>query len=98
MRSDPRVDGLLDVLIERLANAVADRLAERQRPNPQASAPDGLLDEPAMAERLQVSQQTLQRNRKAGIVPAVKCGRRVLYRPDDVIAALKSQSEKGGAV
>lgn len=97
MRSDPRVDDLLGVLIARLADAVADRIAERQPPTQQASVPDGLLDEPAMAERLHISQQSLQRRRKAGIVPHVLCGRRVLYRPDDVIAALKAQSEKGGA-
>ena len=97
MVSDTRMDGLLDVLIERLADAVADRLAERQRPTPQALLPDGLLDEPAMAERIHVSQQSLQRQRKAGIVPHVLCGRRVLYRPDDVIEALKSH-KKGGAV
>ena len=89
-----RSDTWLDDLIERLADAVADRIASRQRPNPQTSAPDGLVDEPAMAERLHISQQSLQRRRKAGIVPAVKCGWRVLYRPDDVIAALKAQ--KGG--
>jgi len=98
MQTDTRLEGFLDGLIARLADAVADRLDVRQRQAPARQTPDGLLDEPAMAERLHISQQTLQRRRKAGVVPHVLCGRRVLYRPDDVIAALKSQQEKGGAV
>lgn len=97
MQSDARVEGVLDVLIDRLAEAVADRLEMRQRPVPEQQPSDGLLDEPAMAKRLSISQQTLQRRRKAGTVPFVACGRRVLYRPEDVIAALQVQEKKGGA-
>lgn len=95
MASDARLETFLDVLVTRIADAVADRLTPRVQPSG-TSVPDGLLDEPTMAERIHVSQQSLQRRRKAGIVPFVSCGRRVLYRPEDVIAALKSQ-ETGGA-
>ncbi len=98
MPSDTRIDALLDVIIDRLAGAVVDRLMVTQKQTQAPQMPDGLVDEPAMAERLHISQQSLQRRRKAGVVPFVSCGRRVLYRPDDVIAALKSQSEKGGLV
>lgn len=97
MQSDTRLEVLLELIIARLADAVVDRLAVTLRQTQAPQMPDGLLDEPAMAERLHISQQTLQRRRKAGDVPFVSCGRRVLYRPDDVIAALKSQEQNGGA-
>lgn len=98
MANDTLFDGLLDVLIARIADAVADRLEVRWQQVAAPQVPDGLLDEPAMAERLCISQQSLQRRRKVGDVPFVACGRRVLYQPDDVIAALKSQEQNGGAV
>ena len=80
-------------LVDRIADAVTERLAERL---PAPRPVDELVDEPVMAERLGVSQPTLQRLRTAGGVPCVRLGRRVLYRPADVIAAL-SQQQKGGA-
>lgn len=98
MANANQLDAVLSNVIQRIAEAVADRLAEIQRSTQQPSVPDGLVDEPEMAKRLNISQQSLQRRRKAGVVPHVPCGRRVLYRPDDVIAALKSQSEKGGSL
>lgn len=85
------VDRLFESAVNRVADAVADRL---DKSSPEKDA-DGLVDEPTMADQLGVSQQTLQRRRKAGKVPFVKLGRRVLYRASDVIAEL-TQKEGGG--
>lgn len=80
---------LLSEFADRVAAAVVLRLgqAEKKRPDD-----DGLVDEPAMAEKAGISPQTLARRRKAGDVPFVQAGRRVLYRPSDVIAALTKQA------
>jgi len=79
------LDSLIDELVERLAVAVASRIDSKLQ-TPQKR--DDLVDEPQMAEIANVSQQSLQRRRKSGDIPFVQCGRRVLYRPGDVIAAL----------
>tara|TARA_R110002072_G_scaffold302354_1_gene484871 strand:- start:49637 stop:49921 length:285 start_codon:yes stop_codon:yes gene_type:complete len=81
---------LVAQLATRIADDVASRLAEQDR---QQSAVDGLVDEPAMAARLNVSPQMLQRMRKAGEVPFVPMGRRVLYRPAHVLDALCTTQE-----
>ncbi len=83
---------LLDELAKRVASQIIDQLPVLAR---NREIPDELLDEPAMANRLKVSQQTLQRMRTAGEVPCIRMGRRVLYRPVDVLEALSQ--EKGGA-
>jgi len=82
------LDQLLAGLVDRIADAVAARLAEQSA---QTQSTDEVVDEPAMAERLGVSQPTLQRLRAAGDVPHVRLGRRVKYRPSDVLAALSGQ-------
>lgn len=84
---------LLDELAERVAERVLDRLSSLAGSRAVA---DELLDEPKMAERLNVSQQTLQRMRKAGAVPSVRIGRRVLYRQADVLDALSSSKKQNG--
>lgn len=91
---DTSLDALLDVIVDRLADAVAVRLEAKQDT---PTRPDGLVDEPAMAELLAgLSPQTLQRHRKAGDVPFVRMGRRVLYRPADVFAALTTNESEVG--
>lgn len=90
--TDTSLDQLLASVVDRIADAVAERLAD-QLPAPERQ--DELKDEPTMADRLKVSQQTLQRMRAAGVVPCVKLGRRVLYQPCEVLAALTTQ-KKGG--
>ncbi|MBL6707152.1 MAG: helix-turn-helix domain-containing protein [Planctomycetaceae bacterium] len=63
----------------------------------QSERADGLLDEPSMAEHLGVSPQSLERMRKAGSVPCIRVGRRVLYRPAAVLDSLGSKAEGGAA-
>lgn len=87
-------DELLDRLAERIADEVAARVASKLAVPPERN---GLVDEPTMAEIAKVSQQSLQRRRKAGDIPFVQCGRRVLYRQADVIAALTSRKNGGDA-
>ncbi len=96
MRSSSHdVDALLAALVDQVAEAVAERLKQRES----QPADDGLRDEPSMAKWLDVSQPTLQRMRSAGEVPFVRLGRRVAYHPPTVLAALstKGQRKKGGA-
>jgi excisionase family DNA binding protein len=80
---------LIDSLAEQVADVVMKRLAEREAESVSATA---LIDEPTMAGQLQVSQQTLQRMRVSGEIPHVRLGRRVLYRPSDVLAAITDAS------
>lgn len=82
-------DDLLAIVIDRLADAVAQRLADRLPPAPPTDT--DLVDGPEMARRLRISQSMLHRMRAAGKVPCVRIGRRVLYRFDDVIAALREE-------
>lgn len=91
--TDFSFDQLLAGLVDRIADAVTERLAHRIQPS---ELDDELLDEPTMADRLKVSQQTLQRLRTSGAVPYIKLGRRVSYRPAAVIAALTEQQKGGG--
>ena len=91
---DASFDVLFDELIDRVADAVALRLeAKTETP----AERDELHDEPMMAKIAKVSAQSLQRRRMAGEIPFVKCGRRILYRPTDVIAALTSKENGGDA-
>jgi len=90
VQNETAVDGLLSMIVDKVADAVVERLGVTLN---QPAGHDELVDEPAMAQLAKVSQQTLQRRRKAGDVPSVKIGRRVLYRPADVIDALTQ--EKG---
>lgn len=96
MMRDPSQDigPLLDGLINRIAEAVAARLAEQM---PQAAPTDDPVDEPTMSQRLNVSQPTLQRMRSAGEVPFVQMGRRIAYRPEQVLAALTRNQKQGSS-
>jgi hypothetical protein len=86
----------LDLLFGQLANQIADRVVVKLRSTMADAEPTRELeDEPTTAGQLGVSQQTLQRHRKAGKVPFVRLGRRVLYSPADVFAAL-SKTQNGG--
>ena len=85
MLSDTTLSALLASLVDEIAEAVAERLADRL---PAQASRQELLDGPAMAELIGVSLQTLERHRKSGQIPSVSIGRRVLYSPSAVIAAL----------
>ncbi len=84
------IDRFVDELVNQLADRVASRLAEKM---PKVAPTDDLLDE--MAKRLCISQQTLQRMRAAGEVPFVQMGRRIAYRPEQVLAALTQNQTQG---
>jgi hypothetical protein len=91
---DTSIELLIDQLVDRVADAVVLRLGARLDIQPKQ---DEMVDEPTMADIAKVSAQSLQRRRKAGEIPFVQCGRRVLYRPADVIAALASKKNGGDA-
>lgn len=79
--------------LDELADRIAERLAERMGRNDGAR----LVDRVALAERLGVSVPTIERRQAAGELPCIRVGRRVLYDPAVVIAALSSGDKKGGA-
>ncbi|TWU38983.1 hypothetical protein Q31b_40610 [Novipirellula aureliae] len=58
-------------------------MAEAQEPR--------LVDGDRLAELLEVSRPTVDRNRADGVIPSITIGRRRLYRPDAVIDALERQ-------
>lgn len=85
--------GLLNDLAAQVANEVVERLANYSGSSKFEDEPqDGVTT----AQWLKVDPQTLDRLRKAGKVPYVQVGRRVLYRPAAVLDAL-STKQKGGA-
>ena len=80
------LDEFIADLVDQIAEAVAGRISCEPTQEPTGE----LVDEPTMAKRLGISQPTLQRQRAAGKVPFVRLGRRVLYSPAAVEAALNS--------
>ena len=76
--------------IDRIAEAVADRLAPLLATRPR------LVDADTLAVMLSVSRPTVDRYRASGLIPSVGVGRARRYDPDAVIAAL-SASDGGPA-
>ena len=91
---DTSINELLNVFVQRMADAVADRLETRLQTT---DTRDELVDEPTMADIAKVSPQSLARRRKADEIPFVRFGRRVLYQPTEVLAALSSNNKGGDA-
>ena len=56
----------------------------------------GFIDEHELLLRLPVSRRTIANWRRAGKIPSIKIGRRVLYSWDNVADALR-RLERGGA-
>lgn len=76
-------------LVDAIAAAVLDRL----RPVLAESSAPMLVDRDEMARLSSISSQMVDKLRAAGTVPSVMAGRRRLYCPADVIAALKSEAQ-----
>ena len=72
-------------LAEAVAKIVADRLASRPL----------LVDRVDLAPMLGLSVPTIERRTRDGSIPCIRIGRRVLYDPQAVVAAM-SRNEKGG--
>jgi excisionase family DNA binding protein len=56
-----------------------------------------LVDCVELAPLLSVSVETVKRYTKCGRIPCVRIGRRVLYQPEAVIAALADNATETGA-
>lgn len=69
-----------DNVIDRIAHRVAAVIAQQPR----------LVDRNDLAKMLNVSVPTIERLQRDGGIPVVRIGRRVLYSPDAVIAALSA--------
>ena len=72
----------LELFADRLANAVADRLANRPR----------LVDRVTLSEITTLSVPTIDRRRRDGSIPSITCGSRVLFDLAAVIRALTAES------
>ncbi len=68
----------LEEIAQRVAEIVSTKLA----------AAPLLIDKHELAKRTTLSVSTIERRVKAGTLPAVKSGRRVMFAPDVVLAAL----------
>lgn len=55
-----------------------------------------LVDGDTMSQKLGVSPASVDRLRRAGVIPSIKLGHRRLYRPDAVIAAIEADQGGGG--
>lgn len=69
--------------LEQLANVVAEKVAERLAGQPQ------LVDRYAISKTLGLSVPTIDRRVRSGRIPVIRDGRRVLFNPQSVIAALE---------
>lgn len=76
----------LDLLADRIADAVAARLGARPT----------MIDSVSLARELSLSPTTIERLAKRGAIPSVTAGRRRLYDPAAVRAVLEVANEKGG--
>lgn len=71
--------------LDRLGRAIAERLASQPLLN----------DAVGLASLIGVSVETVKRYTKAGLIPCVRIGRRVLYQPEAVIWALTEATANG---
>lgn len=67
-----------DLLVERISTSVANKVAASPR----------LVDRYALAEILGVSVPTIERLQREGTIVPFRIGRRCVYDPDGVMAAL----------
>jgi excisionase family DNA binding protein len=73
----------LEALADRVAAIVAAKLA----------AAPLFIDKFELAKRTTLSVSTIERRVKDGTLPAVKSGRRLMFSPDAVVAALSRNDE-----
>ena len=78
--------------LDRLAEALADRLAARLSEGPGGS---GLVDVHGAAEVLNCSVPTIERARRRGEIPSIRVGRLRRYRRADLLAL--GATKNGGA-
>ena len=78
--------------LDRLAEALAERLAARLSDGPGAGS---LLDVHGAAELLSCSVPTIERARRRGEIPSVRVGRLRRYRRADLLAL--GATKNGGA-
>ncbi|GAA4455343.1 hypothetical protein GCM10023156_29170 [Novipirellula rosea] len=87
-----------EVDLANLTEAVASAVYAKMQPLLATASAPRLVDGDRLAELLGVSRPTVDRMRSSGEIPSVSIGRRRLYDPNAVIAALgESSNEKGAA-
>lgn len=75
----------LDKLAAKIAEIVAEKLASRPR----------LVDRVELCRLLGLGESSIDRLTKRGQIPSIRAGRRVLYEPNAVIAALSAGKTLG---
>lgn len=74
----------LETLAELVAKRVADKLSNRPL----------LVDRLELCSLLELSESTIDRMARSGEIPSIRCGRRVKFQPDEVLAALSGRRDK----
>jgi len=85
MRLDPEelnaiAGALADALAPLLIPRIVDAIREQQEARP-TDAEGRFLDAPNMARQIGISENTLRNRERAGAIPSVRNGRRVLFDP-----------------
>lgn len=78
--------------LEQFAERVASIVAAKLKARTVAPAPL-LIDKHELAKRTTLSVSTIERRVKDGTLPAVRSGRRLMFSPDAVLAALVRNDE-----
>jgi excisionase family DNA binding protein len=81
---------LRDIDRHDLIREITAEVVAAMRPVLADSFPPLLVDGDRMASLLSVSRPTIDRMRADGVIPSVLIGRRRLYQPDAVVAALSN--------
>lgn len=86
---------LQGVSLDDLTATITAAVVEQLKPLLAESTAPLLVDGQEMARLLTVSVNSVDRSRANGTIPSMRIGKRRLYDPHAVVAALKANSEKG---
>lgn len=87
-------DELRGLIGEAVRTALAEAIPQQQ-PAPSESE-EKLLNEHELRALLGLSHPTVIRLRKQGLLPYLRLGKRIMYSPADVRAAMERQAFRGG--
>jgi predicted DNA-binding transcriptional regulator AlpA len=87
-------DELRGLIGEAIRSALAETIPQQQTTLPESE--EKLLNEHELRGMLGLSHPTIIRLRKQGLLPYLRLGKRIMYSPTDVRAAMEKQAFRGG--
>ena len=87
-------DELRGLIGEAVRLALAEALPQQQTTAPEVE--EKLINEHELREMLGLSHPTIIKLRKQGLLPYLRLGKRIMYSPADVRAAMERQAFRGG--